>query len=388
MISELTASEGTLNFYNEKMSIDANILLEGLVQNEASVLDSAVQKQKSKKKVYTTRNTAKEADEIPSKIPIISIAPWCEAISFQVNDYAYLRLKDDNMEIPDLQTLRLIYGIFLKKYEEASYRKVEDQIQYSNENEWLQKRITIYIKDFIEMTGRCRNVGNENIEWIVKKIRDYSNLTGVVNEMGVGCSIANEQPVIDHFDYDESDKTIALSSPYIMFLIKQVSNARMKRDRNGKPKRFKSGKLDLKQGYSYHINSSILVEKSIRAVEIIGIITTLIDRAGSHKNLKKDNDQDGDFQRKAANISFWKIIDRSEKLKREYNAITKTSNKNRLLKSTFTKAWELLREKTDIQECYRNIELPDPQNPMYIPTTSTLKSVLRFPHDGKIRKRK
>lgn len=63
-----------------------------------------------------------------------------------------------------------------------------------------------------------------------------------------------------------------------------------------------------------------------------------------------------------------------------------TSNKNILLARAFTKALELLREKTSLTTTYDNISLPDPRDPKSIPTCSTLNIVFRFPHNGKNKK--
>lgn len=60
-----------------------------------------------------------------------------------------------------------------------------------------------------------------------------------------------------------------------------------------------------------------------------------------------------------------------------------TGNKNTLLKRAFVKAWQLLRKKTFLAGTYKNIHLPDPEDPAVIPKVSTLNMVFSFPHEGK-----
>ena len=56
-----------------------------------------------------------------------------------------------------------------------------------------------------------------------------------------------------------------------------------------------------------------------------------------------------------------------------------------LLKRIFKRTWELLREQTHLTEVYKNIQLPDPNDPKNIPTAKTLNMVFSFPHEGKIK---
>lgn len=43
-----------------------------------------------RKKQYRTKSRAKKTDIMPEKIPVITMAPWEKAISFQQNGYAFL----------------------------------------------------------------------------------------------------------------------------------------------------------------------------------------------------------------------------------------------------------------------------------------------------------
>ena len=130
--------------------------------------------------------------------------------------------------------------------------------------------------------------------------------------------------------------------------------------------------------YSCQLKPEILKEKNHKAVEIAGIFATLTDRAGSPKNGKKE---------KVVNIRFSEVVNRNEELKVAYEKAPNDSKKDRVLERGFKKGYELLRERTDLRDSYRNIKLPDPQNKKCIPTTARINEVLRITHEGKIRRR-
>lgn len=76
------------------------------------------------------------------------------------------------------------------------------------------------------------------------------------------------------------------------------------------------------------------------------------------------------------------IIERNPQLQNRLE--TDSSHKAQLLKRVFSKTWELLRTETDLQRVYKDIQLPDPKDPAFIPTVKNLDSlVFTFPHGGK-----
>ena len=338
------------------------------------------------KKAYRTRSRAKASDPLPEKIPIISRGEWINAISFQKNKFAYMYQKDDSKKLPEIQTLRYLYGVFMLK----NPIDIETEDLNQMPKGWLDCTLTIYIPDYLKSIGVKENRGNESVNAVINKISGYSELTGVVREEEFGSVTYKEYPVIKDFVYDDKDNTVTFSSPYIMMIIRKVESTRIRRDKKGNPIKYKTGKLALLPVYSYRLNPQILHERNVRAAEVTGIIATLIDRAGSpnKKSQNKGCDPDDDNKRKAANISFWEIINRSEKLKREYENHSKTSNKNKMLESVFGATWKFLLKYTDISSSYKNIKLPDPKDKdykNYIPTSKKMNEVLRFPHDGRIK---
>ena len=124
--------------------------------------------------------------------------------------------------------------------------------------------------------------------------------------------------------------------------------------------------MTILQGY---INSSILKERNKRAVAVACMVAALIDKAGS----------------RTAHIRFRTIIDRFEQLKQDIENASSTYSKNRILRTTFSKAWDFLAKYSDLSEKYKNIRLPSPDGKDAVPTMKTLDRVISFPHDGKNR---
>jgi len=120
--------------------------------------------------------------------------------------------------------------------------------------------------------------------------------------------------------------------------------------------------------YSYLVDISIEKERNRKAVEIVMIIVALIEQAGKG----------------TPHIRAKTVIERSSILKKCLQDQS-AQKSDTILRRSFTKAWELLRSKTRLGAVYKDIELPDPENPYYIPTYSNLDMVFKFPHKGKTR---
>lgn len=373
MIEERDVLEKEHTFICRLQDTGYDISSDNISSDQHNPEGCAGQDQKQKRKNRNEKR-AKASDPLPKKISIISQKDWINAISFQKNKYAYMYQKDDSKELPEIQTLRYLYGGFMMKYPIDLETEDVDQIP----DGWIDSTLTIYLTKYIDWIGVKKNHGRTSEQAIINKISGYAdNLVGVVREEEYGEVIYKEYPVIKDFVYDDNDKTITFSSPYMMMIIRKVESSRIRRNKKGEPIRYKNGKLALSAVYSYRLDPKILHESADRAVEVTGIIATLIDRAGS-----PDKNKD-----KVANISYMGIMNRYEKLKREYEA-TSSHNKKRTLERVFRKTWEFLLKYTDLKSAYKNIKLPDPKDKdfeKYIPTTKSLNEVLRFPHDEKRR---
>lgn len=183
--------------------------------DQGSLPTHVAQEQKQTKR-YRTRNRAKGADLFPPQIPLISEKRYLSAMSpqenkdVQENKDAYMYWIDDSKKLPEIQPLRLLYGVFLLKFpinpETVDFKKISDG--------WLDQTSTIYLPDYARAIKLKDNKSSDSMNAIVNKISGYRNLMGVVREEKHGSVTYKEYPVIKNFNYDESDNTITFASPW------------------------------------------------------------------------------------------------------------------------------------------------------------------------------
>lgn len=265
-----------------------------------------------------------------------------------------MKTKENINEI-DLPLLRTYYSIILN----------ECQITQK-----VPEIVTCFVPDLSQFFGTGRNPSQDKIDSMIEKTQKFHNIVGLI-KTAYGDSIF---PVLNFEGYDKEKNTISFSSPYMTYLIEKVlserSPARMKiNPKTNKPLlEKKTQKPQIKPAYSYVIKSEIVKERNKYAVENVVIIVTTIEQAGGT----------------GAHISANTIIERNAQLRQ---ALETSSKPNQLLKRCFTKTFELLRTKTKLEELYPGIELPDPNNPINIPTKKTLyTTVYEIKHKGKKKK--
>lgn len=350
-----------------------DILFGMLSSDQDSIPIPAEQK---KKKEYITKDRVGDTDDLPEKILNISIEPYCEAFTFKKNKNAYMVLKDVSKKIPEILTLKYIQGAFFDKYKDEIIIYDLDAIP----QEWLEKTVTFYLPDFLKNTGKTDE------EVVKETISGYRNLVGILPGNRLYGTMDRRLPVIEHYNYYK--KTITISSPYIMTMLIGVEKARIEKKKKY-PKRYRGDHLPA--GYSYRLDPKIIGKRCTRATDVVSIVATVIDRAGNPvKKDKKGNpilDENGNpviDEKRIAHISFREIINRAGELRAAYEAPGGANKKNKILESTFEAAWKLLPEYTDLVDVYKDIELPDPKDKKYVPTSSRLGEVLEFKHYGKI----
>lgn len=377
MIEELEVwVEGPVIHYEQtdyQNETECDILLGRLPSDQDRIPIPAEQK---KKKEYITKNSVGDTDNLPEKILNISIEPYYEAFTFKKNKNAYMVLKDVSKKIPEILTLKYIQGAFFDKYKDEIVIYNLDEIP----QEWLEKTVTFYLSDFFDNTGKTDG------KVVQETISEYRNLVGILPGDSLYGTMDRRLPVIEYYKYDR--KTITISSPYIMTMLIKVEKARIEKKKKY-PKRYRGDYLPA--GYSYRLDPKIIGESCKRAADVVSIVATVIDRAGDP--VKKDKkgksilDENGEpviDEKRIAHISFREIINRAGELRAAYEACKGANKKNKILKSTFEAAWKLLPEYTDLVDVYKNIELPDPNDKKYVPTSSRLGEVLEFKHYGKI----
>ncbi len=334
----------------------------------------------SKRKEYRTRAKAGNVVNIPEKYAIITQPNYQNAMGLFQEGNAYLQpltnvdgleykngklyfrglpaskaqLKEyytkDVPDIIDLPLIRIFYSIVLNTF-----------LHNLKKNIPQTPSLSIYLPELFAFWGR-RTINREQTVELIEKIMSYHTLVGVVD--------GDLLPVIVYMGENQKNNTLSFSSPYMNRVIEKVYKVSICTDKNGQPKLKKNGEPKTLPVYSYLIKPSIKNEKNQKAVEIVHIVTTLIEQCGDNK----------------PHISARTIVDRNLQLQYSIEGQT-PANQNNMLRRAFSKAWELLRTQTDLEKVYPGIELPDPKNANNIPTSSRLeKTVFTFKHNGKHKK--
>lgn len=326
------------------------------------------------------RKKAGQSDDIPAYLPVITNQTYQCAMSFRPDSHACLRqvsqqcsLKYENrifiidglpaasaglekhctdpcIEDVSLPLLMVLYGVLLQKSSvcpKPSGTKGEAVIYYPDIAGKLKKANT--------------NARDKN--HIFMELERFKRIVGILDGSTPAASIL---PVLDRYTYDAITNTIYFSSPYMAKVIQRIRESSIRKNRKGETLLKKNGKPQMLPAYSYLVDASIAKERNRKAVEVVLILVALIEQTG--KNIP--------------HIRVKTIINKTCLLERSLRGQS-TGNRNNMLRRTFSKAWELLRSKTSLCSTYKDIQLPDPEDPECIPTCSTLDRVFSFPHAGK-----
>lgn len=337
---------------------------------------------------YRTKKKARQAGaivEAPKTMPIVTFQKYQYSMSLYQSGGAYLqplsstdglkfkngkmyfdgaKMKEvsevelqnmktkEGIEHIDLSTLRIFYSIILTQFEANNCRGLQDVL-------------TMRVPTLAEFIGLQSNLNKKDIARVIEKTQSYHNVIGVLHGTRNGKPVQSLYPVLNFEGYNDKTNTISFSSPYMNYVIKTVYNLSIKKTKDGKKKLKKNGDPLRLPSHSYLIDSSIAKERNKAAVENVVIIITLIEQAGD--NIPR--------------IKAKTIVERNVQLAER---LSESKNQAQLLKRTFIKTWQLLRENTKLQEAYKEIELPQPNDPAFIPTPKTIEEmVFSFPHKGK-----
>lgn len=253
----------------------------------------------------------------------------------------------------DLPLLRTFYTIILNEFSKT----------YLETNQ-VNEVVRIYLPDLAVYLGKSRNLSKLDREAILNKVSTFHNVMGVIKDPQYPKRSGSLMPVLLFEGYDETTNTLAFSSPYMNWLIKNIYNVSIRKNKKGEAMVKKTGEPQLLASHSYLIKSSIGKERNKKAVEIVSIVVSLIEQT----------------KKGVPHITAGMIVEQNPLLKKSIEEATSTSNQNNILKRAFTKAWELLESQTDLKQKYPNIQLPDSKKKTDIPTMATLDHVIEFPH--------
>ena len=311
---------------------------------------------------YRTRAKAKEQGaitEAPTSLAIPTLSKYQYSMSLdgarmrEVSEVELQNMKTkEGIDDIDLPILRTFYSIILTQFEASGYKVLQDVL-------------TMSVPTLAEFIGLQSNLNKKDIGRVIEKTQSYHNIVGVVHGTRNGKPVQSLYPVLNFEGYNDKTNTISFSSPYMNYVIKTVYNLSLRKSKDGKVKLKKNGEPLRLASHSYLIDSSIAKERNKAAVENVVILVTLIEQAGD--NIPR--------------IKASTLVERNVQLA---DRLETAKNPRALLDRTFKKTWELLRTKTRLQEAYKDIELPDPDDPRFMPTMKTLdKVVFTFPHKGK-----
>lgn len=274
----------------------------------------------------------------------------------------------------DLPLLTALYSIILNDLNDK-YKNLAQIDDISV----MDASVKIYVPELARIIGKTARLSKKNTEELVKRIASFNSVVGILKNKDENTNRTRESvlPVLLFLGYEESTNTIEFTSPYMTKLIQTIYHASIKRDVKGAIKYQKNGDVELNPSHSKLIKTAIVNEKNKAAVEIVMEVVKVIERAGNH----------------TPNIKAITLIERVPQLAIRLNKIDASGvknprgNKNTALKRAFSKAWELLDTQTYLKDTYKDIQLPDPEDPKNIPKINTLQQVFTFPHKGKITKK-
>ena len=279
---------------------------------------------------------------------------YCDRRDLEHVDLA--QILDPDCSGHDLWILRLVYTIIADSLAEQ-FRDgtlAEDVIGHT---------VRVRLPELTRAICGQQNYSGDQLAAIRQKLETLTHGIGILYESANGEQWENRYPLLLWMGTEDRRNTVSLCSPYLNMLLLRLMEASRRTGGRGQILTKKNGAPLMDASHSYLIRTTICKERNKRAAEIVRIVCILIEQAGSS----------------TPNISARTILRRHAELSDALNAIEKPSNRNRLLKTTFLKAWELLRTQTRLTEVYRDIELPTDA----YPTMGTLNMVFRFPHKGK-----
>lgn len=329
------------------------------------------------KKNYRTLLKAGEVASMPDKLATITNTEYKNALGLYSDENAHLQffINSGNLKCVDGQfminglpasssDLKELFTDHINAPANLTLARVLFSIILQNNKEKIENNLplspvtTVYIPKLLNYVGKT-NIGRNEVLSLINGILEFQSCMGIVN--------GDILPVLVYMGEDQSKNTLSFSSPYINRLLGKIYKSSIQTSKNGRALLKNNGKPQTKPSYSYLVKPSIYNERNKKAVEIVFIIIPLIEQAGNHE----------------PHISAKTIAERNVLLKEALDKAS-PSDKNKILKRTFTKAWELLRTQTEIETAYPGIELPDPMDKKNIPTASTLeKTIFTFKHNGK-----
>jgi hypothetical protein len=299
------------------------------------------------------------------------------ALSTKYNDTAYL-VKMDKQFIESMEfeggslsisnstaaTAKIRRGNSLQEIESLDIQLLRSLFTaiYYNATKATEDTVTVYVPTLCKHLGV--NITSGKAYPLFDKINSFSDVVGVFSDGSIFS-------LLKFIKYDKSNNTMTFASPYMNKIIYDISKKNNKVLKNGSKKKMPA--------YSYLIHSSIASERNKVAVEIVQVIVALVQQRGidtrKSSNCKVDP-ADGKVITEA-HIRFSTILEYIPTLQGRIEQSQTVSAKNAQLRRAFTKAYDLLKTKTDIYQNYIDLNVPE-----IVPTAKTLEQSIVISHKG------
>lgn len=296
--------------------------------------------------------SSKSEEDNGFKIAVKSEAGESSIYGAIEGDITSISLEDRNMA-------RMLYAII--------YRSLEEKLLAGTaRNDIESYTVRVPIRDLgNSIMGEHRGKGftRQEINKMIERIERFERITGVLRSRQDPKAV-DRLRFLQWQRYNEATQTLTFGSPFLAVLSRQVLIDAGVLDADGQPRFAKRRQPQLLKANSYLVKSTILRQRNKRAIEMVRIICNTIEaNNGSHE----------------PSITAYNIIKQVDGFM-DYLNNTSGVNRTKRLRTTFEKAFELLRTETFLQVVYPGIKLPKPDD---YPTWSYLKSKRYFfSHNG------
>ena len=181
----------------------------------------------------------------------------------------------------DTPVLMALYSIILDDVRKTSRTTAEIETAMKDP-QYLGHSVKIYLPDFLKMLGYSPNISKNMEDYIIGKVAGYNSILGLLEEKENGRIYQSKYPVMVFLGYDAKNNTMHFASPYFNALIMKITESSIQRDKQNRPKLKNNGEPFMKPSHSYLIKSSIAKERNQKAIEIVCVITALIEQAGNN----------------------------------------------------------------------------------------------------------
>lgn len=233
-----------------------------------------------------------------------------------------------------------------------------------------EKTITVHYPSFFKSIGTDMKAGNASD--VMRQIYSFQGLVGIMPQ---------EQTISSVFQIIEVDaynETMTFAVPYMDKLFGLLEYKNKKKFKNSYKDDYDTG-YELPH-YNMLVHSKIISERNKPAIELVYLITTGLLQRGripDYQTYRKKGIKYDDENLVTYSTSFRSLLDNAPILKGRVDSYKNHADKNRALQRAFSKAYNLLKVKTDVERYFINLEYES-----IIPTISTIDNILTVSHHG------